>query len=66
MSKMDNKRVIFAAVISDSKEPDSESEWKVNTLNNGVPLEAVIMQLKALIKNYENNYFDSFDNKLTK
>lgn len=64
---MENEdKVVFAAVIKETRGADNEPDWNVNTINNGVPIEAVIMQLKALIKNYENNYFDSFDSRLTK
>ena len=62
---MENKeKVMFAAVISPLNHDIKEPNWKINTLNNGVPIEAVMMQLKALIKNYEDEYFDNFNNKI--
>ena len=64
---MENKeKSMFAAVISSADEINNNHDWKISTLNNGVPVETVIMQLKALIKNFENSYFNDFNNKLIK
>ena len=58
------EKPIFAAVISSPTEYINDSEWKTNIINKGVPREVIIMQLKALIKNFENSYFSDFDNKI--
>ena len=63
---MENKeKPIFAAVISGAEDIENK-DWSISTINNGIPKEVVIMQLKSLIKNFENNYFNDFNNKLIK
>ncbi len=54
----------FALSITSYRNLDKELDWKVDTINLGIPTEVVIMQLKALIKNYEEGYFNNFNNKL--
>ncbi len=62
---LDNKvKAKFAVVISESVNFAEGQNWTLNTINNGVPNEVVIMQLKSLLKNFENKYFNSFDNKI--
>ncbi len=60
---VENKEgAMFAAVISGSID-GGHTEWKISTINNLVPIETVIIQLKSLTKNLENDYFDSFNNR---
>lgn len=54
----------FALSITSYRNLDKELDWKVDTINLGIPTEVVIMQLKALIRNYEEGYFNNFNNKL--
>ncbi len=58
------EKPIFATVIRSSQISQDSEDWKVDAINKGVPIEIVIMQLKSLIRNYENNYFDNFDSKI--
>ena len=41
--------------------PDGKQEWKVESVNEGVPAEIVLVQLRAFLRNMENEYFDAFD-----
>ncbi|RJQ16844.1 hypothetical protein C4573_02150 [Candidatus Woesearchaeota archaeon] len=36
-------------------------EVLVQSANEGIPIELVLMQLKAFLRNQENNYFNNFD-----
>ena len=47
------------------KNPDGTIEYKFRSINQSVPVEIVIMQLKAFVNKLENDYFDEF-NKVTK
>lgn len=42
------------------------SNCRLDIFNSGIPEEIVVMQLKSLLKNYENKYFNKFNNKLLK
>ena len=39
-------------------------ECEVASLNDGVPREVVILQLRALLRRHEREYFDSFEHHL--
>ncbi|MFA4886797.1 MAG: hypothetical protein WC595_01155 [Candidatus Nanoarchaeia archaeon] len=42
--------------------PSSEGiVWKFGFFNQNVPSEVIIVQLKSLLRNIENRYFDNFD-----
>ncbi len=43
------------------KKSDGSFEYKIQTLNDNIPLEIVIMQLKALLNNLKKEYFDNFE-----
>lgn len=64
---IENKeKPIFAAVIRSPQISQEDKSWKIEVINNGVLIETVIMQLKALIRNYQSNYFYDFDSKIKK
>ena len=40
---------------------DGRTEYQTQSVNQGVPVEIVIMQLKAFLKKLEKDYFDEFN-----
>lgn len=52
----------FVLGIRALKSPDNIT-FKLESMNINVPIEAVIMQLEAFLRNIKNGYFDSFDNE---
>lgn len=40
---------------------DGRVEYQTESANQGVPTEIIIMQIKAFLKNLEDEYFDSFN-----
>jgi len=40
---------------------DGRVEYQTQSANRGVPVEIVIMQIKAFLNSLEKGYFDSFD-----
>ena len=40
---------------------DGSLEYQTQSVNQGVPIEIVIMQLKAIINKQEKDYFDEFN-----
>jgi len=56
----------FVLGINFFKIEGKEHDYKLNTVNSGVPTEVLIMTLRSLVKNYENKYFEDFNNKLMK
>lgn len=40
---------------------DGSPEYQTQSMNQGVPVELVIMQLKAFLNKLEKDYFDEFD-----
>ena len=42
------------------KHPDDTIEYKSQSINQSVPVEIVIMQLKAFTDKLEKNYYDEF------
>lgn len=61
---MNDESSAFILGVKVFREPNKEYDWKLNIINNGVPIEVVIMLLKSLAKNYEEGYFNNFNNKL--
>ena len=51
---------MFGLGIRALRYPDGKVEFKVESANKGVPREIVIMQIKAFLKNLEDEYFDDF------
>ncbi len=45
---------------------DGHIEYQTQSANEGVPIEAVIMQMKAFLRNLEKDYFTTFDENLSK
>lgn len=43
------------------KKPDGSFEYKIQSLNDNIPVEIVIMQLKAFLASLEKEYFESFE-----
>jgi len=62
----DTEKQIFAVIIRDSLGNIENPDWKINILNQGVPTEVIIMQLKCLLRNFTSDYFSEFNSKLTK
>ena len=53
----------FAFAVRLLSYPDSRREYQTGFANNNVPVELVIMQLKSLLRNMKNEYFDDFDRR---
>lgn len=64
MTNKNNGPTKFILGIIEHKTSEEEIDWYLKIINNNVPPEVVIMQLKSLIKNYEKMYFDEFTSKL--
>ena len=43
------------------KDKNGYIDWDSNFFNNEVPRELIIMQMKALLNNLQNQYFNDFD-----
>ena len=56
----------FAFGITVYRYPDGRIEYRSQSRNQGVPIEIVLMQLKAFIRNQENEYFDNYDSSISK
>ena len=46
--------------------PDGTVEYRTQSRNQGIPIEIVLMQLKAFLRNQENDYFDKYDKSVSK
>lgn len=57
----ENKEMGFGLRINGIKSPDGKIGWAFDSINRSVPIEVVAMQLKAFLRNIENDYFDGFD-----
>ena len=42
------------------KYPDGRTEYQIQKINKGIPIQIVIMQIKAFLKNLEKEYFEKF------
>lgn len=42
------------------KQMDGKLEYEIQNMNQYIPIEIVIMQLKAFLNNLERKYFDTF------
>jgi len=56
----------FAFGIKLLRYSDARTEWNLQSANEGVPIEIVIMQMKVFLRNLENDYFDNFDKNTAK
>jgi len=45
---------------------DGRVEYNTQSRNEGIPIEVVLMQLQAFLRNQENEYFDKYDSSLSK
>lgn len=66
MSKEPKEIGRFAFGIRLFRYSDGRTEWRLQSANEGVPNEIVIMQMKAFLRNLENDYFDNFDKNTAK
>lgn len=57
---------MFAFGIRIQKLPDGKVAYQTQSQNQGVPNEIVIMQMKAFLRNLENDYFNDFDKGVVK
>ena len=48
------------------RHPDGKIEYQTQSANQGVPIEIVIMQIKAFLNNLEKDYFNNFDKGTSK
>ena len=46
--------------------PNGKTAINLETLNNGVPIEMIIMQLRAFLRRMEKDYFNNIDKSTTK
>jgi len=52
----------FALGLKALRQSDGNLEYQqLQTLNEGIPVEIIIMQLRAFIKSIEKDYFSAFD-----
>ncbi len=64
MSKEVNEELgYFVYGVHMLRRSDSKVLYEDNYLNNRVPIEVVIMQLKIFLKKLEKDYFDEHSNK---
>ena len=45
---------------------DGKIEYQTQSANKRVPIEIIIMQMKAFLNNLEKNYFDNFNKRASK
>ena len=55
----------FAFGIILYKFSDGRVEYRFQSKNRGIPLEIILMQVKAFLRNQENQYFDKYDKNAT-
>ena len=51
----------FAYLLKVSKLPDGNLQYEPEAMNDNIPIEIIIMQLKAFLNNIEKDYFDTFE-----
>ena len=56
----------FAFGITLYKYPDNRVEYRTQSRNEGIPIEIVLMQLRAFLRNQENDYFDNYNKGMSK
>ena len=56
-----NEIARFALGIRLLKFPDGSTQAQTESLNQGMPIELIIMQMKSFLKNQENNYLKEFN-----
>ncbi len=66
MSKNPNEVGRFIFSIRLLGYPDGAIDWQVNSLNNKIPTEIVLMLIRAFLRNSERKYFDNYDKNVSK
>ena len=56
----------FGLGIKIIRHPDGRVEYQTQSANQSVPVEIVIMQIKAFLNNLEKDYFNNFDRSTSK
>lgn len=56
----------FAFVLRMLSRKDGKTRFETKSMNHNIPNELAIMQLKAFLRNLENDYFDNFDKSTIK
>ena len=54
----------FALGILLCKYPDGKVEFRFQSKNQGIPIEIILTQVRAWLRNQENKYFDNFDKNI--
>ncbi|MBI3032955.1 hypothetical protein HYY69_05755 [Candidatus Woesearchaeota archaeon] len=52
---------IFAFAIKVISDEEGNKKYQSIALNNDIPTETIIMQMKAYLKNLEDQYYDDFE-----
>ena len=50
----------FAFLLRIFRSPDGNLQYEPQSINENIPIEIVIMQLKTFLNNLETNYFNAF------
>lgn len=61
MEEENNKVGEFGFAIMGLRQPDGNTEYQTSIINQNIPSEVIIMQLKAFLANVEKDYFDKFN-----
>jgi hypothetical protein len=56
----------FAFVLRALARPDGKTRFEAKSMNQNVPTELAIMQLRAFLRNLENEYFENYDRSTIK
>jgi len=51
----------FAYLLKVFKLPDGNLQYEPEAMNDKIPVEIIIMQLKAFVNKLEKDYFDEFE-----
>jgi|GEM_PF-3365844 len=57
---------MFALGLRAYQQPDGQIVFLLDSKNQGIPIEIVLMQIEAWLRNMKDEYFDNFDKTLTK
>lgn len=56
----------FAFGITLYEHSDGRIEYRTQSRNESIPLEIILMQLRAFLRNQENEYFDNYNKSISK
>ena len=63
----DEKMVgVFALGLRAFQQPSGQIVWRLDSRNQGIPMEIILTQIRAWLKSMENDYFNNFDKSLQK